>query len=103
MGYTKDLEESGYSFEQANALMRVMEEVMNKNFATKDDLHILRIELKSDMKEMESSIRAEMKELKVDINYLRKDMINAQDKIVIRMSGVMIIILGAFVTLQKFI
>ena len=83
--YTQELQNAGFSREQAETSMKVLIEVMNDNFTTKSDLKELEVAMKSDlkvteaamrsdMKEMESGIRSDMKEMETGIRSDMKEM-----------------------------
>jgi len=111
MQYTKDLEESGFTKDQANMLLKFQMEVMESKFATKQDIQLSELAVRSDMKEMESSIRSDMKEMESSIRSEIKDiknLIEAQsDKLTIRMTKNMTIMFGVMtgilVSVQKFL
>ena len=120
MRYTKDLMGSGFTKDQANTSLKVFEEIMNQNFATKKDIKISEIAvrsdlklselgIRSDMKEMESGIRSDMKaefsdvrfEMRTGFAQVRSDMSSLQDKITIRFTGVLIICMSVVIAAQK--
>ena len=56
LGYLKRLEAAGFPRKQAEAQVQIMAEFVNTNFATKQDLKDLRVELKHDMNQLENRI-----------------------------------------------
>ena len=51
MRYTKDLEESGFTKEQADTTIKVLMEIMESKFATKQDIQVSSAELKIEIME----------------------------------------------------
>ena len=129
MRYTRDLEESGFTKEQANTALNVVLEIMNDNFATSKDIQLSELALRSDMermetsilsdmkemgaairsemKEMETSIRSEMKEMETslrgDIKNIQSDLESLPDKLTIRLTRNVVVIVGVIVAAQTVI
>lgn len=51
--YKKELEEAGFSAEEAEASIHVLFEVMNQEFATKSDLQSFKLELQAGIERLE--------------------------------------------------
>lgn len=98
--YTKDLEESGFSKDQANTTIKVLMEIMDSKFATKQDIQLSEVALRSDMKEMVNSIRSDMKVME---NSLRSEMREMEGRLTIKLMGTMIASVGLFATITKFL
>jgi biopolymer transport protein ExbB/TolQ len=105
MRYTKDLEESGFSKEQANTTVKVLMEIMDSKFSTKQDIQFSELAVRSDMKEMEQSIRADMKEMEFrlqhQINELRSEMRAMEYRLTVKLMGSMVASVGLFATVIK--
>ena len=91
-------------------------EIMDNKSSTKQDIQLSEFALRADMKAMETSIRADMKamevtlrseikdvdsRLKTNFQELKSDLLSMQDKIIIKLSGVMIVLMSAMVAAQK--
>lgn len=122
--YTKELEASGWTEAQANALIKVVSSIMDKNFSTKSDFEKMRLWVQHELEKVRMEMNAGLKAVKTDlrqdfnakfktvdrefaqvhqeISDLRKDMLALGDKIVIKLSGVMFVLAGFLYTLQKF-
>jgi hypothetical protein len=111
--YTEQLEEAGFTPEQAKSSVKIWMDLMNDNFATKFDVErsefALRADMKamenslrSDMKEMESGIRSDMKEMESGIrsdmndmgNSLRMDMKSLELRMTVKLGGLMVLGIG---------
>lgn len=75
--YVRKLEASGVPREQAELQVQIMADIVDKNYATKQDLKDLRIELKHDMLRLE-------------------------DRLTIKLGSIMMIGLGALASIIKF-
>jgi hypothetical protein len=69
--YTKQLEEAGFSREQAEIQLQVITEIVEGDLATKQDLEIFWTSLRQDFKTLETSLRQELKTVATS---LRQDM-----------------------------
>lgn len=83
MRYTKDLEESGFSKKQANIVLKVLDEIMIDNFCTKKDLELTELRISS------------------RIDKLENQLCSVQDKIIIKLSAVMVVLFGIALTIFK--
>jgi len=113
--YTKDLEASGFTKDQANMLLKFQMEVMESKFATKQDIQLSALGLRSDMKEMELRLRSDMKEMesgirsdmKEQFNFLNHKIESTADKLTIRLTRNMVVLAGfmsgTLVMVQKFL
>jgi len=80
--YTKQLEEAGFSREQAEIQLQIMTEIVEGDLATKQDLQILGTALGRDSKTLESSLQQDIKTLETNLRHemtsldsnLRQDM-----------------------------
>ncbi len=92
-GYAEKLEKSGFTKSQAEASLQVLVEVMNQEFATKEDMRMLSQQVHSEVEvlrnEMHSEIGSLRNELRSEIALVRSDMDKLGDKLTIRMGGMM--------------
>lgn len=93
-GYAEKLEKSGFTKSQAEASLQVLVEIMNQEFATKEDVrglsHQLHVEVNSLRKELHSEISSLRNELHSEISLVRSDLDKLGDKLTIRMGTMMI-------------
>lgn len=75
--YVKKLEATGVPREQAELQVQIMADIVDKNYATKQDLKDLRVELKHDMERLE-------------------------DRLTIKLGSIVVIAIGAVATIVKF-
>ena len=68
--YVEELRNAGMPEKQAEAQIRVLNEVVDSELASKQDVETVRKELKRDIKELELKIETVRKELKRDIKEL---------------------------------
>jgi hypothetical protein len=81
--YTKQLEEAGFSREQAEIQLQIITEIVEGNLATKQDLEILGTGLRQDTKTLEVNLGQEMKTLEANLlNAIEVRTINLENKIV---------------------
>jgi len=80
--YTKDLETVSFSRPQAEKVVNVLWEVMDQNFATKDDLLILKSEMRTEFAEFRE-------EVKVDMANLRTDMKKMENSLILKLGAMM--------------
>jgi len=111
--YREELEEAGFSREQAEVSVRVLIDVMNENFATKSDLKELDLKLESSVQRLEAKIdaRADSLEQKFDLKFeslhqkLESSWKELEYKLTIKLGvmlgGMVTLSLGAIVTLAK--
>ncbi len=119
MRYSLYLEESGFSKDQATTMIKVLSEIMNDNFATSQDIHIAKLEVKADfqafktevheefskfrseMKEEFTNVRTEMRDgfAKVDQEFVmvRSDIKSLESRMTVKLSSIMV---GAVVLIQ---
>lgn len=99
--YTQRLEETGFTREQAEQLVKTVMETMDDTFATKSDLKEQVFMLRSDMKEMGNELRSEMKEmgteLRSEIQLVRHEMRELESRMTLKLGAIM---LGGIALLQ---
>jgi hypothetical protein len=116
--YTEELERAGFSRSQAETSVKMLIDLMNENFATKNDLgelgsdmNTMLIAIRSDMNAMEQSLRSDVnameQSLRSDMNAmeqsLRSDMRELEYKLTIKLGTLMTIAIGVTATLVKLI
>lgn len=78
LAYSKELEQAGFSRDQAEATINVFFKFMDYNFATKSDLSDAKSELKSDISELRTELKTDITnlrtELKTEITELRTEL-----------------------------
>jgi len=95
LAYTKELEQAGFSREQAEATINVFFKFMEYNFATKSDLtdanydlissmHQMRNEFKADMVELRAELKTDISELKAEVSDIRYQLISLENKMTIK-------------------
>ncbi len=94
VGYTNTFMNAGFTREEAEASFTMTVEIMNKNFATKDDLKMEGLALRHEM----SEIRHEMREMHLEIN---KKFESLEDKLTIKLGSMMVLSVIALASLQK--
>jgi hypothetical protein len=122
--YREELEEAGFSREQAEVSVKVLIDVMNDNFATKSDLKELDLKLESSIQSLSAKIdsvekrleakidaRADSLEQKFDLKFestnqkIESTCIELEYKLIVKlgvmMGGMLTLSLGAIVTLAK--
>ncbi len=117
--YSKRLKDAGVPDKQAEAEVEALAEALEvnlKDLPTKDDLTretgLLRRDLKEldtslkrDMKELESSLKRDMKELESRLKHenelMRVEMREMEQRMTIKLGGLMVVAVGAVATLVK--
>lgn len=85
--YTKQLEEVGFSREQAELQLQVITEIVEGELATKHDLEILRKDLSTTIEIKSSNLESKMQQL--------------EDRMTIKLGSLLIIGLTTLATLMK--
>lgn len=98
LAFAKKLKAVGFTEEQAEVQAETFAEIINERLATKQDI----LELKRDMKEMETSLRKDMKEMETS---LRRDMkeleLRLRHDLTLRMSTIMAAGIAIIAALNK--
>ena len=68
--YTKELRESGFSKEQAEGNVRVLMEVIDSKFATKQDVEMSQLITKSDIHKLRTEVKTEIQELRAEMKLI---------------------------------
>ena len=95
--YVEELRNAGMPEKQAKAQIRVLNEVVDSELASKHDVETVRKELKRDIKELELKIETVRKELKRDIKELE---LRLTHTLTVRLGGLMalgVILIGILV------
>ena len=85
--YVKKLEASGVPREQAELQVEIMADIVDKNYATKQDL-----------KDLSSEFRQEMRELRSE---LKHDMQRLEDRLTIKLGSMMVVTVSAVAAIIK--
>lgn len=103
---TEELEKVGFTPEQAKKSVDTWMSLMNDNFATKSDFREFQLVSKSDMREVQVDLQSQIKDLRSDlegqikdlrsdlegqIKDLRSDLNQTSSKLLIKLSGVMVV------------
>lgn len=92
--YAKKLEEVGVSRKQAEVHVQILTEIIDTNFATKQDLRDLSAELRQEMQDL----RAELSSKFLTLN---SQIIQSEQKMTIRLGGIVSLAIGVAFTLSK--
>ena len=95
--YVEELRNAGMPEKQAEAQIRVLNEVVDSELASKQDVETVRKELKRDIKELELKIETVREELKRDIKELE---LRLTHTLTVRLGGLMalgVILIGILV------
>ena len=95
--YVEELRNAGMPEKQAEAQIRVLNEVVDSELASKQDVETVRKELKRDIKELELKIETVREELKRDIKELE---LRLTHTLTVRLGGLMalgIVLIGILV------
>ena len=99
--YTEELEAAGVLPAQAKAHARALLKIIDSNLATKTDI----AKIEQTIKELETSLNQKIKELdtslKHDIELLRAEIKAMEQRLTIRLGGMLIIGIGAVATMIK--
>jgi len=105
LSYAKKLKAAGFTEEQAEVQAEALAEIVDERLATKQDI----LELKRDIKELETTLKRDMKELettfKRDMKDLettfKRDMKELDMRLTIRLGTMMAISIAVVATLVK--
>jgi hypothetical protein len=67
LAYSKELEQAGFSRDQAEATINVFFKFMDYNFATKSDLSDSKSEIKSEIAKLRTELNTEIAELRTEL------------------------------------
>jgi hypothetical protein len=74
LAYSKELEQAGFSRDQAEATINVFFKFMDYNFATKSDLSDSKSEIKSEIAELRTELKTEIAEIHFKLGSLENRM-----------------------------
>lgn len=86
--YSKQLEEAGFSREQAEAQLEVMTEILEGDLTTKEDLKNVEMSLRNDLKTVETRLEHKIQQLEY--------------RMTIKLGSLMILGITVMATLMKF-
>jgi hypothetical protein len=92
--YVKRLEAIGISREQAELQVQVMADIVDNNYATKQDVKDFRTEVKFEF----DKVRYELKELRTE---LKNDMQRLEDRLTIKLGSMMVVTVSALAAIIK--
>jgi hypothetical protein len=102
--YMDRLKRAGISEEHARAHAEAMEGALHEGVATSAEVTILGTALRAEMAALRTELRAEMAalraEMRADMAALRSEMAAMQDKIIIRLGGLMVIGIGILIAMK---
>ena len=84
--YVEDLKEAGVPQNQAEVHLRVLDNIIESNLATKRDIEELKIEFKRDIKELKIEFKRDIEELKIEF---KRDIKELDHKMSIRLGAIM--------------
>ena len=100
--FVKCLTQAGMDEQQAEALVACQVQLINDSLATKQDIEEVKLdieEVKRDIEEVKLDIQA----VKKDIAALKTDMQKMELRLTLRLGSVIIVTMGVFATLVRFI
>ena len=89
--YVEDLRNAGFPDKQAEAQVKILQEVVDSEFATKRDLKELGSATKRDLKELGSTTKRDLKELELE---LKREISSAKLGIILSMGGILAVFLA---------
>ena len=114
--YVGQLREAGVPERQAEVHLRILHDVIESNLATKRDTEELRTKLKRDTEELRTKLKRDIEELKTelkrdieelrtelkrDIQEVRRDMKELEQRMTIKLGGVIVVTIGIIVALSN--
>jgi len=94
LAYAKKLKAAGFTDKQAEVQAEAIAEIIEERLATKQDI----LDLKRDMKEMETALRREILDLKRDMKEMETSLKRDMKEIEIRLKHDLTLRLGAMLT-----
>jgi uncharacterized protein YdcH (DUF465 family) len=92
--YSQELEQAGFTREEAEVSVKILIEVMNDNFATKADLFATKNELKAEIDRLENRMQSGFSEIKSEMREL-------EYKLTIKLGVMLSVAVGATATMMK--
>ncbi len=97
--YTKQLEEAGFSREQAEAQLQIISEIVEGDLATKQDLKTLETSLRQDLKILETSL---LNTIEIKTTHLDNKIQQVEYRITIKLGTLLIVGFTTMITLMRF-
>ncbi len=94
--YVTMLETVGFTRDQAEISIKILDEIMEDKLATKNDIHELRTSMKSSFIQFESKFDNELKILRLEISQM-------ESKLTIRMGTMLAASIAVLTAIQKLI
>ena len=106
---TRLRDEAGFDETQASVLVHTFAEGFAERFPTKRDLHEVDTSLRSELKRVETSLRGDMEKMETSLRSdmekmgtsLRNGMRDLEHRMTIRLGGLMVLGMGALLTLER--
>lgn len=102
---TRALVDCGFSKEQADTTIKVLMEIMDSKFSTKQDIQFSELAVRSDIEKMEQSIRSDMKGMEQSIRAefvsVRSEMKEMESRLTTKIMGSMVASVGLMATVMK--
>jgi hypothetical protein len=102
--YSKELEDAGFTREQAEVTIGVFYKFMDYNFATKDDFHKEASFVRSKFANIENefaSVRNEFALVRNEFTLVRSEILNLEHRMIIKLGLMQVATLAFLTTLQK--
>lgn len=99
--FTKQLEEVGFSREQAEIQVQVITEIIEDDLATKQDLKILESNLRGDSTGMRGELQQVESNLRGEIKSVRGELQQMEYRLIIKLGTLLVIGFTTMVTLMK--
>jgi hypothetical protein len=108
--FTKQLEDAGFSREQAEIQVQVITEIIEEDLATKQDLKVLETNLGSRTNELETNLASKNKELEINFGSKLKEfetnfaskLKELEYKMVLKVGGLFVLGFTTMLTILKF-
>ena len=95
------IEDAGIERSKASRIASVIFDAIHQNVATKADLQVSEASLRAEMTAVKTELKGDIQLVRSEVAVVRRDLARMQDRIVIRLSGVMVVLLGLrFVALR---
>ncbi|MCY3985842.1 MAG: hypothetical protein OXF23_02210 [Candidatus Dadabacteria bacterium] len=103
--YVGGLREAGVPEKQAEVHLRILHDVIESNLATKRDIEELKTKLKRDIEELKTELKRDIEELRTelkrDIQEVRRDMKELEQRMTIKLGGLIVVTIGIIVALSN--
>ena len=110
--YAKKLIQAGFTENQAEIQVEAMTDLLDTNVASREDIQLLKQDVKQVRQDLKQDINQVQQELKQDINQVeqtlkqdisltRHEIKELESRMMIRLTGIMILVVGLFSNLPK--